>query len=269
MTLMARVLSAAGAFVCLVLAGCGGDGNETASPPAQAEPPPIETTASGATIEGPIGRGASEVYLFRPSGRPRAIVVFGHGWGDITPVKYRPWMDHLLAGNVAVIYPRYQPSPDPPVGEPREVVKRAFRQGIDAAFERLGDPDVPVVATGFSYGAVMAYYYAGKAAGWGRPVPRAVQIIFPARSFGEPLPSFPKRTRVLIQAGDRDEVVGAAGADLLWLLVESHPRQLKQYEVVRSRGGFVASHLAPQGTSAAAQRAFWKPLDDLIDAAVG
>src|SRR5207253_6966200 len=51
-----------------------------------------------------------EVWIIRPSGPPRSLVVFVHGLGEgeTTPVNHRPWLEHLALEGSAVIYPRYE-----------------------------------------------------------------------------------------------------------------------------------------------------------------
>ena len=42
---------------------------------------------------GPIGKGAAGVWLFRPAGKPKDLVVYFHGQGgfrEATPVNHRP-----------------------------------------------------------------------------------------------------------------------------------------------------------------------------------
>src|SRR5215469_7215125 len=54
-----------------------------------------------------LGSGASEVWVLRPHGRVRAIVVFGHGWSTPFPWQgFAAWIAHLRARGDIVIYPR-------------------------------------------------------------------------------------------------------------------------------------------------------------------
>jgi poly(3-hydroxybutyrate) depolymerase len=64
----------------LLLAGCGGGGG-----PSYPEKP---------TVEGPFVRGANGVWIFRPAGPPKRLVIYLHGQGgptEATPAK----ADHL------------------------------------------------------------------------------------------------------------------------------------------------------------------------------
>ena len=52
-----------------------------------------------------IGRGADQVWLMRPTGSVRVIVVFVHGWTTGVPTDWAPWLSHLRARGALVIYP--------------------------------------------------------------------------------------------------------------------------------------------------------------------
>jgi hypothetical protein len=230
------------------------------------------STARASRVEGPFGRGAAQVWIVLPQGRPRAVVVFGHGWKLAPPVpalawvdQFRPWLDHLASRGNAVVFPRYQLGENDSLGSARVL---AYRRGLAAAFARLDRPHVPVVAAGYSYGASLAFYYAANARTWGLPRPAAVDGVFPAGVIpGTPLPSLAPTVRVLIQVGDRDTEAGAAGASPFWFWLRGHPPARKRYQVVASGPGLVATHAAPKQIGPAARRAFWQPLDALIVAA--
>lgn len=226
---------------------------------AVAAPPPA--------VEGPLGTGASQVWILRPSGPVRSIVVFGHGWKSSPPAttrqwldQFAPWLKHLVAGGSAVVFPRYQLGGDAQ-GAPTVT---AYRAGLEAAFARLPS-GVPVVVAGYSYGAVLGVAYAANARAWSLPRPVALDAIFPALLVaGVPLPPLAPRVAALVQVGDRDTDAGTGGARQIWAWLKGHVR--RRYEVVASRDGFVAVHAAPKLATAAARRAFWSPLDALIAA---
>jgi hypothetical protein len=231
----------------------------------------VAAALGGSPVAGPFGHGADAVWILRPAGPPKAVVVFGHGWKQWPPSpshpwvgQFRPWLDHLVAAGDAVIFPRYQLGGDVP-GAARV---DAYRHGLQLAFARLGRPRVPVVAAGYSYGASLAFYYAANARSWGLPPPSAVDAVFPAGTIpGAPLPALPRAVRVLIQVGDSDTEAGTGGASAFWGWLARHPTGHKRYETIRSSGGFLAVHAAPKGTSPAARRVFWAPLDALVAAA--
>jgi pimeloyl-ACP methyl ester carboxylesterase len=232
----------------------------------------LGSSAQAARIEGPFGRGAAQVWIVLPNGRPRSVVVFGHGWKLAPPVpslawidQFRPWLDHLASRGNAIVFPRYQLGTNDSFGTPRVL---AYRRGLVKAFVRLGLPHVPVIAAGYSYGASLALYYAANARRWRLPVPAAVDSIFPAGLIpGTPLPALAPTIRVLIQVGDQDTEAGAVGASSFWAWLGGHPAGRKHYEVVASVPGLVATHKAPKQTGPAARHAFWRPLDALIAAA--
>ena len=233
--------------------------------------PSVTSAAAPAVdhIAGPYGRGSDAVWLVIPTRTVRSVVVFGHGW-KLTPGlpghpwvdQFRPWLDHLAAAGSAVIFPAYQLGTGDVAGTARV---QAYEAGLQAGYAHLGKPRAPWVAFGYSYGASLAFYYAANARAWRLPVPRAVQATFPALPIaGAPLPPLEPSIRVLIQVGDADTEAGSAGADAFWSWLSRHPSARKQYEVIHSSPALLATHAAPKSTTAAAQRAFWAPLDRLI-----
>jgi dienelactone hydrolase len=228
---------------------------------------------AGATrVKGPFGRGAAQVMLVVPSGRPRAIVVFGHGWKSAPPAtplawveQFRPWIDHLASRGSLIVFPRYQVGANDTLGAERVA---AYRRGLTTAFAHLSHTGVPVVAAGYSYGASLAMYYAANARHWHLPAPSAVDAVFPAGLIsGAPLPSLAPAVRVLLQVGDDDSEAGVAGAAPFWAWLRPHSASRKRYDLVPSARGFTATHAAPKRSGRAARRAFWLPLDGLIASA--
>jgi hypothetical protein len=236
--------------------------------PAAAVPAAVTATAP-VQVEGPFGSGAGQVWLLRPRGPVRSVVVFGHGWKQFPPSpshpwvgQFLPWLDHLVQGGSAVLFPRYQLGFDDPTG-PATVA--AYRRGLELGFRRLGSLHVPVIAVGYSYGASLAFAYASNARDWGLPQPRAVDCIFPAGPIaGTPLSPMPRSVTVLLQVGADDVDAGRGGAAAFWRLLATHPKHAERYQVVASAAGFVADHAAPKRSDGAARRAFWLPLDGLV-----
>ena len=233
------------------------------APPARSAGPP------GDRLAGPYGKGADQVWVLRPQAAIRDVVIFGHGWKSAPPspadawvTQFRPWLDHLVQGGSAVIFPRYQLGAGDGEGMARV---RAFRAGVTAGFAALGEPRVPVVAVGYSFGASLALTYAADASADRLPVPRAVDAIFPAQIIsGSSLPPLAPSVQVLIQVGDRDMTAGRAGADEFWRWLGTHPAARKRYELVRSTPQLAMTHAAPKSALPAARAAFWAPLDRLI-----
>ena len=221
-------------------------------------------------VEGPLGKGADQVWVFWPPGPPKDVVVFVHGLGrgELTPANHRPWLVHLAEQGSAVFYPRYERR----LGGADAVlhVLAAVRTGL----ERLKRPGLPLVAIGYSRGAEIVVDYAAVARGVG-PAPRAVLSIFPGTvdPLDPPLDlrGIDRRTRLTILVGDHDTVVDGAGArQLLGRLADAgFPAQRVSLVVLESRPGFTFTHLAPLGVSPAAKAAFWDRADRIVEQARG
>lgn len=217
---------------------------------------------SGCSLTGPFGAGRTQVWLLRPPGTPRSIVLFAHGWTAVDPNDWhRVRFDHLCAEGSIVLFPRYQRDEY----DSWQQAVDGFRRGVEIGFGRLGANRLPVVAAGYSLGGALVNYYAGNARAWKVPVPRSVLSIFPTtrvpgRSAGKP----PASVRFVILAGDRDEVVGTDGAKDFMRWLARHPAARKTYRLIRSSGTLVAFHEAPKEMTAAATRAFWRPIDVLV-----
>ena len=233
-----------------MLAACGGSSKERA--------------AAASVTERSVGQGTHQVWIFQPSNRrPKATVVFIHGRGDKredTPYYHRPWLHHLAEQGNAVLYPRYEAIP----GDSRGL--RFLYDALPAAVAEL-PKDLPIVLIGYSRGGGLAVDYTALAPQIGTP--KAVLAVFPILL--DPrlhLRSIPPTVRFLFLVGDRDTQVGAEGArDLLQqLLASGYPRRLLRAELVRSQGGFQATHLSVLETTPGARKAFWVRADKLIDA---
>lgn len=208
-----------------------------------------------------LGTGAREVWVLRPAGRAKSVVVFGHGWSTPFPVGFGPWIAHLRAGGSIVIYPRYRVG----TGDSTSSALAAFQAGIESAFKLIGRLHVPVIAVGKSFGGSAVFYYAASARIWGVPAPTAILSIFPALPIGAlPAGRLGASTYVELLVGDADTTAGSAGADAFWRWLNGHRNVRKSYVIVHSRPGFVANHDSAQRTDAIARAVFWKPLDLLI-----
>lgn len=252
------------AAVALALAGTacgGGDG------PALAPSGPAVDTAAGTAR--PYGHGASRVWVLTPrEGEPRSVVVFLHGWTATSPfLWHQVWLDHLLSGGSAVVFPVYQTTGG---GEELVTAPLNLRDGLQAGFRALGHPNLPVVTAGFSVGGALAFYYAADAAGWGIPRPAAAYSIFPidpvSMDPGLARLGPPPKVRFVVLAGDRDDVVGTAGAEAFLDWLAPLPPRLRTYRLLRSDPkGLWFDHESPTAVDdAAMRRVFWEPLDRLI-----
>jgi acetyl esterase/lipase len=220
------------------------------------------TASAACTISGPFGSGRGQVWLLQPASPARSIVVFAHGWTAVRPTDWHlVRFEHLCRQGSTVVFPRYQLDEF----DTFEQGLDGFRSGVQRAFRQLAPVHVPVVAAGYSFGGALVNYYAGNARAWGVPITRAVVSIFPTtRVQGRPLVAPPAAIRFLILAGDRDEVVGRAGAAdfLKWL--RHSPARNTEYRLVHSSRSLVASHEAPKEMTAASTRTFWTPIDGMV-----
>jgi len=235
--------------VLLGLTACGGGGGSPAK--------------AGAT--GPFGDGAKRVWLFRPAGKPKRLVIFFHGQGgpvELTPANHRPWIDHLVSRGAAVIYPAYETAAE-------AGVMGAAVAGIRNATARLGLGGVPVVALGYSRGGALAVEYAAVAPARHVPVPKVVESVNPV-AFGEEahivdLKTLRPRTVLAVLVSDKDPAASESTGLLFERLRQAgFPETQIETRVARSHGTFTADHLAPLGTSPAARAAYWAPTDRLL-----
>jgi pimeloyl-ACP methyl ester carboxylesterase len=219
---------------------------------------------AAAAPDDPIGVGASQVWVLRPHGPIKSVVVFGHGWGALSSPVGFPWIEHLRARGSAVVYPRYQ----------TDITDRAtstiyrYRDGLRRAFAEPGLRGLPVVVVGHSWGATLAFRYGAHAQLWGVPVPRAIVAVSPASTSygGPPARGLPRELRVLLMVGESE---GPAAARRYWRWLDRHPRARKEYRVVPTTPTFEATHGAAMESSPAARRAYWSPLDAIVAAARG
>ncbi len=235
-----------------LLAGCGGVSSSNTSSLAT-------TMEPAATSSNPVATAD----VFPAKNSERATVVLYHGWTDIEPDDYLPWIEHLNSEGVAVIFPRYQRSV---VSSPAEMLadaETATRDGLDKA-----PPAGPVIAVGYSLGGGYSVVYGANAAAWNVAAPAAIYAIFPAMPpvVPEPFGTVPPETPVTMLVGDRDAVVGDSGANALATAIAPHTATIR---TLSSTSTFTFEHLSPKRTDSAAQRAFWLPLDRLIDKLTG
>jgi len=235
----------------LALSGCGGK----------------DSSPAKATSEGPIGKGASGVWIYTPAGKPKDVVVYFHGQGgpkEATPANHLPWIKHLVSRGSVVIYPRYEIAYEQ---DPMPFVVNAVRE----ATKRVDVDGLPVLSLGYSRGGAIAVEYAAVAGGKGLPVPDWVMSVFPAPYGNQKniidLGALRHFTELLILVGDQDQVVGTAGAAYLGQRLQQggFPGENIEVEQVDSHGSFVADHFAPMSTSSGAKNAFWRPADDVLD----
>ena len=223
------------------------------------------SSSSQVSVEGPIGKGADQVWVFWPPGEPKDVVVFIHGLGqgELTPANHRPWLEHLAAQGSAVLYPRYEAQ----LGQRNAVLH--ILAGVHKGLARVHARRLPLVAIGYSRGGELVADYAALARGVG-PAPRVVLSVFPGTvDPADPpldLRTIDRHTRLTILVGDRDAVVDGAGARQLLqrLAGASFPAAQVSLVVIRSRPGLIVTHLAPLEITEAAKTAFWGRADRMI-----
>lgn len=265
-------------LAALLLAGCGGGGDERERAQPTAAPTAVPTAAPVAREAGPdpagivterVGRGAQTAFVIRPdSGGPHPLVLFLHGWGATLPPNYRPWLDHLARRGNAVIYPRYQES----FLTPPDQVLGNLIAGVRLALRRTGGRVRPetLVAVGHSAGGALSADYAAIARAARLPAPRAILALYPGRTLRGVAAGIPEvaperiaaGTRVVALAGANDATVGTAPARRIVASATSVPGARRTYELISDPA--VSDHLGPQRATAASRRTFWRRLDDLI-----
>jgi predicted esterase len=218
------------------------------------------------TTIGPIGINEDAVWVFRPAGKPKNVVVYFHGQGgpeEAKPVNHLPWIKHLVARGSVVVYPRWE------VFYERDPMQYVVT-GVRAATKRVDVDGLPVLAIGYSRGGALAVEYGAVAGKNKLPVPGEILSVFPASVGNEgniiDLKPLDHSTQLVIQMGEADRVVGRTGArSLLRRLKQGgFPARNIRLDFVSSQPGFVADHVAPLRTSAAAQAAFWSVADELL-----
>lgn len=232
-------------LLLLVLAGCG------SSTPAPTSGGPAATTNATTT--------AASAKVYDARGQERATVILLHGWNDVQPTGYEPWIAHLNEQGVTVLYPHYQQGLLSTPAQMLQGAEQSIRAGLTAA-----PPSGPVIVAGYSLGGGFAVVYAANAKAWGVAVPAAVYAVFPALppSVPEPFGTVADATSVTLLASDDDQVVGRLGADALAAAISPHPATI---DLLASTEAVRFDHFAPKRTDDEAQRAFWRPLDQIVD----
>jgi dienelactone hydrolase len=253
------LLGTLAALSCLAGAGCGDSTTATTAT--------TSATTTTATETRAAARGADRYWIFGAKNRePRAFVVFLHGHGDpveMTPANHRPWLRHLADRGDVVVYPQYEDYPGQ-TGAVPHIVRAAQRAWRNIGAQRC----LPVVVIGYSRGGGLAVKYAASASR-AEPIPDAVVSVFPGSSEEAPvdLRRLPVGIQIRVMIGDRDQVVGNQGAIALLngLRRAGFNPDNVEVVVVRSRGGFVATHGSVFDTSPQAKREFWRRTDRLIE----
>jgi acetyl esterase/lipase len=211
-----------------------------------------------------FGEGAQRAWLLHPDGEPRAVLLFLHGSGEVSPAPMAAWLGHLRRIGAAVVYPQYQSHAD----APGSTLLDDLTVGVRLALEALGRPELPLGSIGFSRGAHLAVHQAARAADDGLPVARAILGVFPGRLHGDQtadLTRLPREVDVTFLIGDRDQVVGRWLADHLVSELSHHPPEHVRIVEVDSHQDFVADHEAPMRDEPGSHQAFWRRSESLLE----
>jgi hypothetical protein len=215
---------------------------------------------------GPIGEGSAAVWLYRPAGKPKDLVIYFHGQGgpvETTPVNHLPWIKHLVSRGSVVVYPRFETFFE---SDPMAYVV----EGVRTATKRADVDGLPVLSLGYSRGGALALEYGAVAAKNELPVPDQIMSIFPTDIGNEEnridLTPLDHSTGVLLQMGEEDPG-GRAGARglLRRLKAGKFPARNIELDFVSTQAGFRAVHTAPLRNSPRARAAFWDLADVLLD----
>ena len=156
------------------------------------------------------------------------MVVFGHGWGAMSPDYYGAWITHIVRRGRTVILPRYQANLRTPVrdftGHALAATKRALEElrapGHVAPDER------GLVFVGHSMGGLVAANLAARAARGELPPPLALMAVEPGKTWRETSPivfpledlsGLPPSLLLVTLVGDDDELVGEIDARKVYL----------------------------------------------------
>ena len=215
--------------------------------------PGLAGVAAGDSAGPPVtrlGTGAGEVWLW-PRGRPKSIVVFGHGWSTPLPRRLRP-----VAGPPAgrrldrrlPALPRRRRRFDGvgPRARSRPACKTRSRESATAPARRR---------VGKSFGGSAVFYYAAVAHSWGVPPPTAILSIFPALPIGAlPAGSLPTAPTSSSSSATPTQPPAAPAPTRSGAGWRAHPVSRKRYVVIHSRPGFVANHDSAQRSDKLARR---------------
>ena len=210
-----------------------------------------------------IGEGPRSYWIFEPDDpKPDAsapVVVFLHGWFAVNPGFYGAWIDHLVRDGKIVIFPRYQND----VGTlPQDFLPNALaaiRDALGVLADGVGHvrPDPGRFALiGHSAGGNLAAQIAAVAADphADLPVPQALIMLCPARSFrpaSPASPASPPSTLLVVIVGEEDVVVGDLRGRQIFAQATAIPSSRKRFVLFRSdRHGYpplIAEHTAPSG----------------------
>jgi poly(3-hydroxybutyrate) depolymerase len=205
--------------------------------------------------ESAYGEAELKYYLYQPEGATLPaqlpLIALYHGYGNLNPTLYRPWIDHLVKRGNIVVFPVYQASAT-------ERGTKFAESGITALKNAITElqngkhirPDLTKFSLiGYSAGGVLSITIASQAAERGLPLPKAVMLVAPggcASQCGfiyvqdfpiatvEQLAKLDRETYLLITAGTQDNVVFDYGAKYIWQNVSQIPRDRRDFVTFQS-----------------------------------
>jgi uncharacterized protein (TIGR03437 family) len=254
------------------------------TPPEQPATGPGGSAAPYSFSQSSYGTGGTEFWLYLPQPMPSSapVVVFLHGWGAMQPASYEFWLQHIARRGNIVIYPRYQEN----VSEPVPNMTTNAIASIRAALSLLGSAaDLSKVAlVSHSFGGVISFNIAARAASEGLPIPKAISTAAPGEVAisgvpggleVEKLSQISDRTLIQVLIGESDNVAGDATARKI---IRAIPHIANKNFIIipsdnRGNPPLIADHLAPLAgqrssfgeVNALDYNGYWKLSDALMD----
>jgi poly(3-hydroxybutyrate) depolymerase len=251
------------------------------------------------------GGGSLAYWVFEPTVPSLAsapLIIFLHGWGGGSPVRFGAWIDHLVKRGNLVVFPIYQGSLRP-WSKPWEQIPaaRMLENAIAAVKNAIkclqkGDhvkPDLERCAIiGFSLGGALTAQMAAVAARNDLPIPKAIMPVAPGRGLWarSPLPFVELRTilsstLMLVIVCEDDKNAGDHEGKAIFTQTPQIPLENKNLVIMVSdyHGSppLVANHNSPTASNsrywmgerdltapnAMHYYGYWKLFDGLIDTA--
>lgn len=232
-----------------------------ASPTVQAATPPTQpangpgglTYSHQSVTENVYGTGDEQYYLFAPADpapKSAPLIIFVHGYTDLTPEKSLPWINHLVKRGNLVIYPVYQSSINSTGENFTTSATKAVKAGLEQLQTNSVKPELDKVSfLGYSAGGIVASNLVTLSESSGLPVPKALFLVAPGGSVGLGLTAgslklevpglnlteaailgkIAPATKMLILTGDRDIIVGDRAAKFIWQNTAQIPPTNKEF----------------------------------------